>query len=359
MKIIHLPTSVGGNSWGLAEGERRIGLESTVLVCGGNYIKYKADDVILFPENGIWRKPVSFFRCLRKFLEIRNNFDVFHFNFGSSLLDFPKYGLYAADIPFYPKEAKLFVTYNGCDARQKFPTMERVKISPCHEEMCYDGICNSGKMDKIRKKKIRKFSRYVSHIFALNPDLLWFLPEDKASFLPYTTSGWFDFSESNLVAKNKVLNIVHAPTNRTCKGSGIILKTLQYLQRVFKGDINIILVENMSHEEAMKMYQKADLVVDQILAGWYGGFAVEVMKMGKPVAVYIREEDLHFIPDEMAKDIEEAFIKITKYNIFEVLSQFIENRLMLQEKGKNALEYVLKWHDPEKIALKVKDYYDS
>ncbi len=359
MKIIHLPTSIGGNSWGLSQGERRIGLDSTVLVCGSNYIKYKADQVVLFPEKGMLRKPRAFFRLFRKFLNIRNTYDVFHFNFGTSLLDFPNYGLYLSELPLYPKDAKLLVTYNGCDARQKFPTIARTEISPCHEDMCYEGMCNSGMMDKVRKRKIEKFSRHVHHIFALNPDLLWFLPEKKASFLPYTTSGWFDCNSVKSVGKSNVLNIVHAPTNRVCKGTDIILKALHDLQSVFKGYVNIILVENTSHEEAMKIYQQADLVVDQVLVGWYGGFAVEVMKMGKPVAVYIREEDLQFIPDAMAKDIEDAFIKVTKYNIFKVLSHFVEDRRKLQEKAKNSLQYVLKWHDPQKIALKVKKYYDS
>lgn len=32
------------------------------------------------------------------------------------------------------------------------------------------------------------------------------------------------------------------------------------------------------------------------------------MKMGKPVAVFIREADLKFIPQDMAKDVKEAVI---------------------------------------------------
>ena len=31
------------------------------------------------------------------------------------------------------------------------------------------------------------------------------------------------------------------------------------------------------------MYAQADLVVDQVLIGWYGALAVETMAMGKPV----------------------------------------------------------------------------
>lgn len=75
-------------------------------------------------------------------------------------------------------------------------------------------------------------------------------------------------------------------------------------------NVEMILVENMPNKEALEFYKQGDLVIDQVLAGWYGGFAVEAMKMGKPVGVYIREEDLQFIPEEMAKDLRETVINI-------------------------------------------------
>ena len=57
------------------------------------------------------------------------------------------------------------------------------------------------------------------------------------------------------------------------------------------------------HAEAMKLYAQADLVIDQLLAGWYGGFAVETMAMGKPVVCYIRAEDLQFVPPAMVAEL--------------------------------------------------------
>ena len=38
MKILHLPTSVGGNSWGLAQGEKALGLDSKVLIDSNNWV---------------------------------------------------------------------------------------------------------------------------------------------------------------------------------------------------------------------------------------------------------------------------------------------------------------------------------
>jgi hypothetical protein len=59
----------------------------------------------------------------------------------------------------------------------------------------------------------------------------------------------------------------------------------------------------MSNEAARRIYEKADLLVDQLLAGWYGGVAVEFMALGKPVVCYLRESDLRFLPEAMRRQI--------------------------------------------------------
>ncbi len=359
MRILHLPTSVGGHSWGLAQGEKRLGLDSTVLVKGHNFLEYRADRVVHIPERGFFRKPIGLMNSIRAFFDIRRKYDVFHFNFGSSLIDYPKFGLSLCDLPYYPPDSKLFVTYNGCDARQKYPTMQRTAFSACHNPECYGGVCNSGKQDAIRRRKIEKFSLFARHIFAVNPDLLWFLPKEKSSFLPYTVANWYEDSVRIPFVLGRKIRIVHAPTNRVCKGSEIILQSLERVQKRFPGEVEIVLVENMSHSMALSVYREADLVVDQILVGWYGGLAVEVMRMGKPVAVFIREEDLQFIPGEMRKDIDDAFIRISPETIDEVLCRCIADRELLREKGENGFQYVHKWHDPVKIARLVKEYYDA
>jgi hypothetical protein len=106
------------------------------------------------------------------------------------------------------------------------------------------------------------------------------------------------------------------------------------------------LVENRSHREALDMYQQADLVIDQVLAGWYGSVAVEAMKMGKPVAVFIREEDLSFIPDQMARDLREAVIQIDPFSMETVLETYLQNPKLLDLKSEAGQAYVHRWHDP-------------
>lgn len=119
------------------------------------------------------------------------------------------------------------------------------------------------------------------------------------------------------------------------------------------------MVENIPNKKALEIYQKAHLIIDQVLIGWYGGFGVEVMKMGKPLAVFIREEDLKFIPKEMAKDLKDAIININPYNIEEELSKYIENTDLLYKKSQASIEYVHKWHNPLYVASITKKIYES
>lgn len=360
LRILHLPTSTGGNAWGLAQAERMIGMKSDVLVLNNSYLQYPADYVLFDkPMSSFSDKIIGSFYKFFKILKIRHDYDVFHFNFGSSLIDHPNLGLELADLPLFQQQGKtMCVTYNGCDARQKYPTMRRVDYAACHENNCFNGMCNSGNLDRERQKKINRFDKFADHIFALNPDLFYFLPE-RTKFLPYTIASWNQINRQPYQSPGKTIKIAHAPTNRAAKGSAYILAALEKLQNTYPGRIEILLVEGLSHAEAIQKYQSADLVIDQLLIGWYGALAVEVIKMGKPVMVFIREEDLRFIPSKMAKDCVNAFILADKTNIFEKLCDIVENPDSLSEFCHRSYSYICDWHDPLSIAKSTRSIYEK
>ena len=85
-----------------------------------------------FPENLPYLIEGNVKERIETFLKVRNKYDVFHFNYGSTLVDFMNYGVHFWDLPFY--KGKKIITYNGCDARQKYPTMNRVDFSACHQD---------------------------------------------------------------------------------------------------------------------------------------------------------------------------------------------------------------------------------
>lgn len=354
MKILHLPTNVAGNSYGLALGERALGLQSEVLQAVDTWLHYPAD-VTLAPE-----MPSSLFqwtklgaKAVDAFLKVRDKYDVFHFDFGSSLLDMMERNINLWDLPYY--NGVTAMTYQGCDARQKYPTIERTTFSACHNDDCYEGKCLKLYRDKTKQKRIDKVAKHVDLIYALNPDLLCFLP-DRAEFLPYTIPSWNDITPVRYEV-NDPIRIVHAPTDRAVKGTDTILAAIKSLEREYPGKIDFRLIEKMPHNQALEEYKTADLVIDQLLVGWYGAFAVELMKMGVPVMTYIRDEDLQFIPTEMKQDLDASIIKTIPHMIKFILAEIIEEPDVLYYYHKQGMEYVNTWHDPVKIAKRVVDDY--
>ena len=356
MRVLHLPNSIGGMPWSLAQAEKALGLESRVLYMSSDWFNYPSDLNLHLEKTSSALS--RFFKLTKTFMQMRRQYDVFHFNYGRSLLHVPEINLVNFELPFYSKTKGLFVTYNGCDARQKYLTVKRTKVSACQSPDCYGGLCNSGEMDKLRRRSIRKMARYVQHMWAVNPDLLYFLPKEKSSFLPYSV-----YLYNKAVAKpsfdKKKLRIVHAPTERGVKGSNIILQTVEEIKKGRNSEIDFRIVEKLPHEQAMEVYRKADLFIDQILVGWYGGVAVEVMSMGKPVICRIAEEDLHFIPKQMARDIKSAFINVNETNLRETILRCIEDRNFLKRKSEAALDYARTWHAPEYVAGITKKAYES
>lgn len=350
--MLHLPTSVGGNAWGLAQGEKLLGLDSKVLIDTNNWLNYPYDFCMDFDKRS---SPSMVFKMVETFFKVRKSYDIFHFNFGRSLIDIRKYGINYLDLPFY--RGKKIMTFNGCDARQKYLTMQRVNFSACHESVCYGGMCNSGTFDTLRRKRIEIVSKTMDHIFALNPDLMYFLPQDKTTFLPYSIANWDKITNNDYIISKRI-KIVHAPTDRAAKGSQYILRALSNLQKKYP-NLEVSIIEKLPYEEALKKYQEAHIIIDQVLIGWYGAFGVEVMKMGKPLAVFIRDEDLKFIPPAMAKTLKEAIININPFNIEAILASYIENSNLLHEKSKAALDYVHQWHNPLYVAGLTKRIYES
>ena len=210
----------------------------------------------------------------------------------------------------------------------------------------------------MRQKAIEKMMQHCAHAFALNPDLLYFLPKEKATFLPYTIPNFDAIApKTENFFQNDKIRIVHAPTQRVTKGSAFVLQAIESLQQQFPNKIEFQLVENLPYDQALQVYRSADLVIDQLLIGWYGGLAVEVMKMGIPVMAYINEDDLHFLPEGFARDI--PIINADPHTLVQQLTAIIREREQLIEIGANSLRFVDTWHHPKYVASLTKQVYEQ
>src|SRR6185437_12833002 len=111
--------------------------------------------------------------------------------------------------------------------------------------------------------------------------------------------------------------VLHAPSSRGRKGTEHVVAACATL------DVDLEIVEGLDHRDAFERYRRADIVVDQLNAGWYGVFAIESMALGKPVVT--------FLHDEAARRTEEAFglpvpiVNATKETLAERLRPLAES----------------------------------
>jgi O-antigen/teichoic acid export membrane protein len=248
----------------------------------------------------------------------------------------------------------IVVTYQGDDVRQGDYCRNNFAITFANE---VDEDYYSPVADQMKRKRIAKFAKLADKIFSLNPDLLYVLPA-QTRFLQYSNidlNKWAMVQERRQEERPPV--VLHAPSHQGVKGTRLIRDAVERLKR--KGIVfEFVLVEGMSNAEAKKQYERADLLIDQLLAGWYGGLAVELMALGKPVICYIREGDLKFVPAQMKDDL--PIINATPMTIEAVLEYWITEGVgQWREKGVQSRQYVEKWHDPLRIAGQMKLEYES
>jgi hypothetical protein len=369
LRILHCPWNLGGNAAQLARAERALGLDSRLVTLGPDTFGFAADETLTTKRSSLPARELARYRLLWRALRWA---DVVHFNFGQTLLmpqlapdihggfrHSPRRGLwhvyarliFMKDLPLLHAAGKrLFVTFQGDDIR--FGAIcDRLR------EWGLEPDYYSADGDVWKQRILAQFVRYAAGIYTINIDHLPHLPR-SARFLPYTV---LDPSEVPVepLPPRRVPLIAHAPTHRGIKGTRHLVAAVERL-RAEGMEIDLDLIEGLPHEVASTRYRRADLIVDQLLLGWYGGLGVEVMAMGKPLVVHVDERDAQrALPPEMFAEL--PVIRADPWTIVGALRVWLgERRRELATVGMRSRRYVERWHDPRRIARVVAaDYHQA
>ncbi|HST18009.1 MAG TPA: hypothetical protein VLK36_10090 [Gaiellaceae bacterium] len=360
LRVLHCPTNVGNNPQGLARAERGAGLES-VCVSFDDPFGYEVDESLATPN------PLLFERrrwgLLRRALR---DFDVVHFNFGRSLFPPPPpipwrqdplhapgrayvRALALRDLPLLRRAGKtIAVTFQGDDARQGHG-------SPLSAAVGEGYYTPAG--DAVKRRTIAAFDRYADRIFFLNPDLGEVLPA-RARFLPYASVDPTEWRPREPAPLPAAPRIVHAPSHRGVKGTEHVLAAVERLQH--EGlPVELELVEGLSHTEAREAYGRADILVDQLLVGWYGALAIELMALGRPVVCFIDDETAgRHAPPELLAEL--PVVRTTRDDLADVLRTLLtERRGEYPDLARRSRAFAQRWHDPAAIGERMRVEYEA
>jgi hypothetical protein len=144
--------------------------------------------------------------------------------------------------------------------------------------------------------------------------------------------------------------IMHAPSSRRRKGTEHVVAAVEGL------DADLQIVEGLTHDEAFELYRQADIVVDQLNAGWYGVFAIECLALGKPVVTFLHDEAVR--RTEEAYGVEVPLVSATAETLRESLRPLVEDAALRQRIGAASRAYAEKLHDIDKIAGELIQIYE-
>jgi glycosyltransferase involved in cell wall biosynthesis len=143
--------------------------------------------------------------------------------------------------------------------------------------------------------------------------------------------------------------VLHAPSSRRRKGTEHVIAACEQLP------VDLKIVEGLHHDEARRLYEDADIVVDQLNAGWYGLFAIECMALGKPVVTFLQEEAVE--RTELAFHTKVPLVNATAETLARRLQPLVEDAGLRRRVGHESRAYVEQVHDIERVADRLLDIY--
>jgi glycosyltransferase involved in cell wall biosynthesis len=305
LRVTLCPVNTAGVPWTNTQALRRRGVDARLVVFE-RYALHPEADWSLDLSGGLARRQPKQWAAFGRLLP---RTDVFHFHFGLTLvpkrLQFPL--LRAA-------RKKSVMHYLGSDIRGKTP-----------EQLAYGKLADAevvGSYDAIR---------WVPEAEVLPPGV------DLARIRPEPPSD-----------RPRPL-IVHAPSSRRRKGTEHVLAAVEDL------DADLELVEGLHHDEAFERYRAADIVVDQLNAGWYGLFAIEAMALGKPVVTFLHDEAVR--RTEAAFGTRIPIVSARAETLREALRPLVADAARRRELGAASRAYVERVHDVERVADRLLDLY--
>jgi glycosyltransferase involved in cell wall biosynthesis len=297
MRVTHCPVNTAGIPWTNVQALRRRGVDARLVVFN-RYRLHPEADVDLRRNGGLARQQLVQWGA---FARLARETDLFHFYFGLTLV--PKSVQFALLRTLGKRSVMHFL---GSDIRGKSSAeLAWTRRAGARVVGSYDAI------------------RWVPDAHVIPPGI------DVRSIEPAPPS----LRERPLV--------VHAPSSRARKGTEHVVSACANL------NVELEIVEALDHREAFERYRQADVIVDQLNAGWYGVFAIEAMALGKPVVTFLHDEAVERTQE--AFGLEVPIVNATKETLVDALRPLVESEEERRRVGAASRAYAEEVHDLERM----------
>lgn len=340
MKVLLGPLNFAGQPGLLAAALRNHGVDAVSLTYRpqNQDIKFQTDhDIELTAEDRIQTQ----LETLKWIIE--QNYDLIHFWHRSLYYGKAYHNLMGLDLSFLrQRHQRCIFRFTGFDLRLKSYMKERNPYNPFEYgfDVAYDERDQLAFLNYLRE--------CVDRFVVQDPEMQEYLPEADVIPRALDVSEWPHIGPQN----RDIPLVVHAPTNAPVKGTDIVLEAVEALQD--EGlHFEFKLIQDMPHGEAIDWYQRADIIIDQLLIGWYGVLTMEGMALGKPTVAYVREDLLEGYPHDI------PIANANPDTVKAVLRDLITDPEQRAELGHQGRAYVEEVHDVHKVVPQLIDLYQS
>ena len=147
---------------------------------------------------------------------------------------------------------------------------------------------------------------------------------------------------------NKI-RILHAPNHRNIKGTEFVIEAIKKLQEEGE-NIELKLLEKVSNDVVLKEIESADLVIDQLVIGWYAMFTLEALSLGTPVVCYLREDLLELYKNTLLlNDNDPPIFSTEPRKLLSDLRVLIHDYDLLKDLSNRGPKYVKEHHSIDYI----------
>jgi glycosyltransferase involved in cell wall biosynthesis len=283
LRIIHAVSNTAGLPVAFAAAQREAGHRALALVYDSPF--YGAANAVDFGRLIAGNRFTRQLRRARTLAWVLANFDIFHFHYYTTILPDQR------DLIFLRTMGKKVVFHlHGCDIRDPRRVRIAHEVSACAE-------CSIQCLTPQKLRLATTLAKYADAVIVSTPDLLEFVSNATYIPNPIDAEAWTALrGELQAERSHQDIIVAHAPSSREIKGTKHIERAISELQS--EGlPVSLRLLEGMPQAEMRRMCSDADIIVDQVLIGWFGMFALEMMALGKPVIAYLREDLRHHQPD--------------------------------------------------------------
>ena len=125
-------------------------------------------------------------------------------------------------------------------------------------------------------------------------------------------------------------------------------------------DVELFYATDIPNRDVRYYQLQSDIVCDMLTVGWFGSNVREAMMLGKPAVCYLRPSWLGQVREQLPAYVEELpVVSATPENVYEVVSELLDDPAKRQEIGDAGREFAVKWHSAKAAAQRFDEIYSE